>query len=348
MTQPVVFETTLASGIPSSAPVDAPVLCRGLIFRLGDYPDRQFSINEAEADAACAAFVPCDADLEHFSVKGTRTVLDRKLGRLLRIWRNGQELWGEASVPRWLDTILAPTERSISLAFHPETKQVLSWGWVRQPQISDAALMAAFSRAHVPARVKGHSMKNVMFSALLDRLFQADGEESDGADHGPEDTTAPIGHPPAPAPAPAPDPVPPTFSAAGTSEREAQLEARLAQVEARERRAQAQGIVDSIIADRRLMPPGREAAIVAFSAALADDTASAVTFALGNGQTGNRVAALRAAFAAVPQHDLTVEQFTVLTGERGPTDAERQAAAAARRSELLNHTDLGRKAMSHK
>lgn len=119
------------------------VLRRGKIFEVGDYPDKEFALDEAEADAAIAAFAPVQADYEH-----RKGPLDGKLGRLTRVWREGRSLFGEVELPDWLDAALADTGRKISLAWsHAPQKRIVGWGWVRTPRVTDATLFAAFSAA---------------------------------------------------------------------------------------------------------------------------------------------------------------------------------------------------------
>lgn len=112
----------------------------GLLFRLGDYPDKNFSLNEAEADRAIAAFAPIEADYEH-----TPGPLDGKLGQIVQVWRDGQAIMGKALVPSWLDPLLADVGRKLSLTWHRRSKMLVGWAWTTSPRVSDAALMSSYA-----------------------------------------------------------------------------------------------------------------------------------------------------------------------------------------------------------
>jgi hypothetical protein len=117
----------------------------GKIFEVGDYPDKKFSMTEDELASAASDFSsPVHADLEH-----TPTILDKQLGRLNRVWtsKDRRELYGEMTVPRWLDNMAAKSGRKLSAAFDRKTKRIVGISWVLNPRVSDAALRAAFSAA---------------------------------------------------------------------------------------------------------------------------------------------------------------------------------------------------------
>ncbi len=65
------------------------VVRTGKIFECGEFPDKMFSLSEAEADEAIALFRPAQLDVEHMD-----TVFDGKLGSLVAVWRQGKELIG--------------------------------------------------------------------------------------------------------------------------------------------------------------------------------------------------------------------------------------------------------------
>ena len=62
--------------------VPALVERSGKFFECGDYPDKKFPLNEAEADAVIAGFQPVDLELEHQTSQGLKTILTGKLGQI--------------------------------------------------------------------------------------------------------------------------------------------------------------------------------------------------------------------------------------------------------------------------
>lgn len=119
---------------------DEYVTRTGLIFRCGDYPSHTFALTEDEADAAIAAFRPVPLNLEHKA-----TVLDGKLGRLERVWRQGADIYGETRLARWLDEALDTTARKVSTEWDRSAKALTGLGLVLDPQVSDAVLMSAYA-----------------------------------------------------------------------------------------------------------------------------------------------------------------------------------------------------------
>ncbi len=123
-----------------------------VVFRCGDYPDKSFSLTPEEAQFSSVPTFPTggvDLDLEH-----KPTVLSGKLGVLSKFNAVAGDPWtlaGECKIPLWLDSILGPEERKLSVAFHRQTKQVIGCGIVRNPRITDAGMMAAFAAAETEA-----------------------------------------------------------------------------------------------------------------------------------------------------------------------------------------------------
>jgi hypothetical protein len=129
------------------------VLRSGLIFRAGDYPDKEFSMTPAELAEAVEAFEPCAVDLEH-----TDTVLSGKLGQLeqIALSEDGTGLNGVVRLPKWLDDAIGVGERKVSATWDRATKKLLGLALVLSPRVPDAALMsayAAFTAAHPDANV---------------------------------------------------------------------------------------------------------------------------------------------------------------------------------------------------
>jgi hypothetical protein len=115
------------------------VIRTGKYFECGDYPDKRFSLSEDEADAVISLLEPIPINLEHVP-----TVLDGKLGKVTRLWRDGVNILFEAIIPKWLHDITGTKPLKVSAEWDLETKSPLGMGIVLNPRIEDAALMAAF------------------------------------------------------------------------------------------------------------------------------------------------------------------------------------------------------------
>jgi hypothetical protein len=129
-----------------------------LIFRAGDYPDKNFSMTPEELWAAAEEFEgPIPNELAHFtSLKDfgvlpedhAATIFDGKLGHLeeVRLSEDGTELRGTVAIPKWLDSVWQGPKK-VSAAWHPATKKLLRIGLVLNGRVPGAVLMAAFSAA---------------------------------------------------------------------------------------------------------------------------------------------------------------------------------------------------------
>lgn len=130
-----------------SADADEYVTWRGKIFEAGQYPDKAFDISPEEIDVAIEQFTAQHLDLEHIP-----TVLSGKLGALTAVHPgdDGWSLYGEARVPKWLDTVLPADERKVSATWNRTTKQLEGLALVIDPRVADAALAsyAAFAKRH--------------------------------------------------------------------------------------------------------------------------------------------------------------------------------------------------------
>lgn len=119
------------------------VVRRGLLFRAGSYPDKNFDLTPEEMADAAREFEPVLAEMEHLP-----TILDGKLGRLREVSTDGAgALFGALEIPRWLHETVGPDPLKVSLVWDRETKRIKRVGLVRSPRITDAAVFAAFSAA---------------------------------------------------------------------------------------------------------------------------------------------------------------------------------------------------------
>ncbi len=147
---------SLATGGTPASP-DGYVLRKApIIFRAGNYPDKQFSMSPEEMRAAVAEFSPVAIDLEH-----KPSVLDAKLGKIVRVHLSddGYTMGGEALIPTWLDSVLGKDDRKLSAAFDRTTKRMIGCSLVRNPRVSDATLMAAFAAYETGLPLDGSEVK---------------------------------------------------------------------------------------------------------------------------------------------------------------------------------------------
>jgi len=121
---------------------DGYVERRARLFRVGEYPDKDFSLTPEEMALAAAEFSPVPVGLEHHP-----TLLDGKLGELaaVEVDEDGQTLRGRVRLPAWLSHVLGSFPVPVSCAWDRLTKRLVGLGLVRTPRISDAALLAAFA-----------------------------------------------------------------------------------------------------------------------------------------------------------------------------------------------------------
>jgi hypothetical protein len=120
-----------------------------LLFRAGDYKDKDFSLSAARLRAVVQTFsAPVPVNLEH-----APAMLKGKLGEIRRIWideKNPDVLRAEVAIPEWLDEQLEPEERKLSAEFDRGTFKLLGAALTTAPRVSDAALMAAFKESDIP------------------------------------------------------------------------------------------------------------------------------------------------------------------------------------------------------
>jgi hypothetical protein len=131
--------------LSDTTPVDQKYVYKtGLIFRAGDYTDKKFTMSPEELLEAEARFKPVPLDVEHINDLG---ILDGKLGRLeaVKASADGQELYGTAKIPAWLNDLHGDNAFKVSCTWARDTKSLEKLALVKNPRVSDAALMAAFS-----------------------------------------------------------------------------------------------------------------------------------------------------------------------------------------------------------
>lgn len=354
------------------------VVRRGPIFKLGDYPDKRFALTADEAQQAIAAFQPVPIDSEH---KGS--VFDGKLGELQAVELRGDILHGAIAVPQWLHDLFpdgAPIPVSTTWSRGPQ-KQIIGLALAKNPRVSEAAMMAAFSASEGASTDDLTTFNDDLAEFLSKRHSTLDQKHLDAAHDAlvkggatcPGTATM---HKETPmdeerqsflkwlfggAVKPA-EITTAGFTAAEQSARAsvpvddsaevARLKAELAKAAAARITSDATHFAESQIAAHKALPAEREAIIAAFTQAAQDDGQhGAVTFA--DGKTSSRVEQLTAMFAARPAHTLTTELIVTQNGKAGVgfagnkleqprTDGAEKPMTPERRKELLGLTDLGR------
>lgn len=140
-----VFHGPLAaSSLGDVSRVDGEYVVRpGKFFECGQYPDKEFSLTESEADAGLVGFEPCKLTSQH-----APSWFDRfGLGKILNLYRQGKEIMGDFSIWRPLHEKAKELGEplTISAEWDRKTKRPIGGSIVLAPRVADAAIMAAFS-----------------------------------------------------------------------------------------------------------------------------------------------------------------------------------------------------------
>lgn len=118
----------------------------GKFFEVGqtftDMTGKKFEISEAEADANLPKFSGGKINVEHMP-----TVFSGLLGDVTRTWRDGRDIMAEFQIPKWLHEATKAEPLKISSEWNMATKMPTGAAIVLNPAVSDAVMMAAFSKA---------------------------------------------------------------------------------------------------------------------------------------------------------------------------------------------------------
>ncbi len=150
------------------------VVRRGTFFQVGDYPDKQFALTEAEADAAIARFAPVPLNIEHIP-----TIFDGKLGMVRRLWREGKDLLAEYVIPRWLHEVTRGEAIKISSEWSRTTKCPQGGAFVLHPRVADAVMLAAFHNTAQQQTTDAADASAAQEDAAMS--VRATGEQANGA-----------------------------------------------------------------------------------------------------------------------------------------------------------------------
>lgn len=302
-------EFDLATGEHPAIIASDIVTRKGKIFEAGDYPDKQFAITPEELAAAAADFKPVPLDLEHRS-----TVLDGRLGELsgVELSEDGRTLYGSVALPRWLDSLLDEGKRKVSCTWDRATKRLQGLALVNQPRITDAVLMAAFTADFEGRRNSSADMAAIQ--TIHDHCAQLGAECASSeysvnqnqagtqpqlkefkktmSDINTEKDTS------------QPDNTALTAEFATMRAELEKLKSANEALKAENRRTAAAAFADAEIKAGRAYPAEKAAMVAAFEQAAKDDDAAPATITFAEGQSGSRVDALKALYAARPASSL--------------------------------------------
>lgn len=111
------------------------------LFKIGEYPDKSFSLTAEEADAAVAAFAPTPILLEH----GRTAVGRTEFGTLDSLRRDGDWLYGVTRMVDAAAKALKGSTPKLSMSWDRATKLPVEVSLVQVPRVAEAGLVAAFS-----------------------------------------------------------------------------------------------------------------------------------------------------------------------------------------------------------
>lgn len=137
---------------------------KGLIFRAGQYADKNFEMSPEELLAAANEFEPVPLDVEHMP-----SIFDSKLGSLLAVEpsADGWELYGVAKIPKWLNDLHGGEfPLKVSCTWTRDSKKLSKLALVKNPRVGDAALMAAFTANELESSSTEDHFKNTVLNFL--------------------------------------------------------------------------------------------------------------------------------------------------------------------------------------
>ncbi|HET6452839.1 MAG TPA: hypothetical protein VFI02_00420 [Armatimonadota bacterium] len=137
MSQTIVFEFDYC-------PDEMTVEKDAKIFEVGDYPDKEITVSEADLDAIVENFAEVPVKIEHED-----SPLD-PLGTVKRIWRQGKELFARLAFPRDLASFLERRGiKRLSVALHQDPLRLAEVSLVLSPRVADAALFGENPKSEI-------------------------------------------------------------------------------------------------------------------------------------------------------------------------------------------------------
>lgn len=147
--EPMTVWTKVEFALPAEFSEDGEFIVReGKVFECGTYPDKNFSLTPAEADAVIAAGQAVPNDLEHIPTVLTHAPDGNKrtdiLGDTVLTRREGSEVFGKVRIPKWLHEKLGDSALKVSATWNRATKSLEGMALCLNPRIPDAAVFATF------------------------------------------------------------------------------------------------------------------------------------------------------------------------------------------------------------
>lgn len=292
----VTFQIDLAA-FEAGAPNNGVIRRTGMLFRAGEYLDKNFSATADDLRAMVTSFAPAPVNLEHTRIQS----LDRRLGRLEHVWLSpdGNELHGRVAVPTALEALTGGTAGSgVSLEFDRGTKRIVGIALTANPRVDGAAVFS---------QEKPMSEKKSPISRLLSALGITGADEA-AAEKALAEFTATDEAKPEPV---AEDPRIVQMSAqmAAQSAEIAALKAQNAATQSASIKAQAESLASGYIAAGKALPAEKPAMVALFTQSLTDDAANAAVVTFGEGKTGSRTDGLKFIYESRQPHGLFGEQI---------------------------------------
>jgi hypothetical protein len=333
---PVEFSRKIGA-IPPDARGDV-VRVKGVIFRSGIYPIQAYEMNPDDMRAAVADFSPVPLDLGHPSAPSP---MDGHLGQLesVELSEDGTTMFGVAAIPRFVMEKMGAAKLKVSASFDRATKRLRSLSLVTRPQIEDAELYAAFCACQEAASTvtpaKGTTMPDDELTdderrllegfrntptderagvlAVLEGTYVEPKDEDEDEDEGVEEAES--------------APIPPEVAA---------FAAKIAELEAKDRRRDAEVFVDAAIKDDLVLPAEKADLVAEFAQLALDDERTPAQFS--NGKTWSRVARRQAEIRSRKAHGWGQDRIagsadfgrhTLSNGPAGETEESRNARLKA-------------------
>lgn len=298
------------------------VKMKGLVFRLGKYPDKNFSIDAKEWDSKSqSTFTPQNLDIEHATRPNGEFlthILGHEFGALSSVSRKGNDIYGEVEVPKWLFE-LSGGSIGVSLAFG-EDKKIVGCALTLSPRVAGAKVAAVFGEGDVIAGQEDDMNQNDPgFFAAVGAMF-AGALASVGIGK-PVETNAPD------------KPDIPAATVMSDPEKDELEKFRAAKAASNEAAAVKFGTdrAAALKAEGKILPAQEQLVAEQFTFALKQDNVDKAYFTdSGDPKPGARLSALEDSWKAAPKHGLftasgDAEKAKVLSGATDVEDEDRKA-----------------------
>jgi hypothetical protein len=269
------------------------VKLEGLVFKLGNYPDKKFSVDAAEWDEKIVPkFAKVPIDIEHARTPSggfLNNILGNDCGHLVSISRKGNDIFGVVELPNWLYE-LSGGKVGVSLAFNSD-KEIVACALTLNPRVAGAEVTKAFSIGVIDKREENPTMNEEDKKSIIQGVV-----ESVKSLFG--------GQPPANLPG-----TPATPTAPDASAKDAEIKALMEEREklnANAVNAFAEAEFSKLLTEAKVVSAQKESLVGTIKQAILDDQREAAkTFSDGGTIfTGSRFAGLVEGFKKAPAHKL--------------------------------------------